>query len=121
MDEIRTDIAVPVPLSLTRLRKRGYNQSEFIFHSWAEAFTVWSDVLQRRRATRSQWKLSRLERAENVADVFSVKYGMAVQGKTILLVDDIYTTGATLEACARALKRKGAARVTGLVIASGTP
>ena len=121
MDEIRTDIAVPVPLSLTRLRKRGYNQSEFIFHSWAETFTVWSDVLQRRRATRSQWKLSRLERAENVADVFSVKYGMAVQGKTILLVDDIYTTGATLEACARALKRKGAARVTGLVIASGTP
>lgn len=121
MDEIRTDIAVPVPLSLTRLRKRGYNQSEFIFHSWAETFTVWSDVLQRRRATRSQWTLSRPERAENVADGFSVKYGMAVQGKTILLVDDIYTTGATLEACARALMRKGAARVTGLVIASGAP
>lgn len=119
MRDIQLDIAVPVPLSLIRLQKRGYNQSEFIFRSWAETFTVWSDALQRRRATQSQWTLSRPERAKNVADGFSVKYGVRIQGKSILLVDDIYTTGATMESCAHALKKIGAARVTGLVIASG--
>ncbi len=66
-------------------------------------------------------QLHRSQRAENVKAAFAVKETISVKGKQILVVDDIFTTGATLEACARALKEKGAAGVTGLVIASGAP
>ena len=78
-------------------------------------------LLQRLRPTKVQWQLRRDERTENVHDAFAVKETIDVDKKHILLVDDIFTTGATLEACAHALKQKGAASVTGLVIASGAP
>lgn len=77
--------------------------------------------MQRLRPTKVQWQLCRDERKENVHDAFAVKETVPVQGKHILLVDDIFTTGATLEACAQALTKKGATSVTGLVIASGAP
>ena len=77
--------------------------------------------MQRLRPTKVQWQLRRDERTENVHDAFAVKETIDVGKKHILLVDDIFTTGATLEACAHALKQKGAASVTGLVIASGAP
>ena len=64
--------------------------------------------------------LSRQERSTNVKRAFEVKGSFSASQKHILLVDDIYTTGMTMEACAKALKEKGAASVTGLVIASGT-
>ena len=78
-------------------------------------------LLQRLRPTKVQWQLRRDERTENVHNAFAVKETIDVDKKHILLVDDIFTTGATLEACAHALKQKGAASVTGLVIASGAP
>ncbi|HEV2675179.1 MAG TPA: phosphoribosyltransferase family protein [Aliidongia sp.] len=75
------------------------------------------ELLVRRRRTRSQGHLSRLQRAENVRGAFAVKPGVAVAGKRILLVDDVLTTGATIEACARVLKRAGATEVDVLTLA----
>lgn len=112
-------LVVPVPLSQERLRKRGYNQSEIIFRPWAETFSVWTDALQRLRETEAQWTLDKREREANLKRAFSIVYGCPVRGRHILLVDDIYTTGATMEECARALKKGGAASVKGVVIASG--
>lgn len=115
------DFVVPVPLSPEKKEKRGYNQVDLIFQPWAEKHWSWQDILQRRRLTQSQWRLKREERQHNVQHAFSVRPGVDVAGKHILLVDDIFTTGATLDACAQALKQKKAASVTGLVIASGAP
>jgi ComF family protein len=104
-----------------KLQRRGFNQAEALFRDWASARWTWCDALQRLRPTKVQWQLRRDERTENVHDAFAVKETIDVDKKHILLVDDIFTTGATLEACAHALKQKGAASVTGLVIASGAP
>ncbi len=117
----KIDAAVPVPLAPEKLRRRGFNQAEALFKDWAEERFLWCDALQRLRPTKVQWQLHRSQRAENVKAAFAVKETISVKGKQILVVDDIFTTGATLEACARALKEKGAAGVTGLVIASGAP
>lgn len=117
----RIDVVVPVPLAPEKLQRRGFNQAEALFRDWASARWIWCDALQRLRPTKVQWQLRRDERTENVHDAFAVKETIDVGKKHILLVDDIFTTGATLEACAHALKQKGAASVTGLVIASGAP
>lgn len=113
------DYAVPVPLAPEKLRARGFNQVERIFRPWAEQHWPWKDGLQRVRATEVQWKLAKSDRHENVKWAFEVKGNFKVRGKHILLIDDIYTTGATMDGCAAALKQKKAASVTGLVLASG--
>jgi ComF family protein len=113
------DYVVPVPLSPEKEAQRGFNQAELIFRPWAEQHWLWYDALQRVRPTTAQWQLRRQDRAENVNDVMELRPAGSVAGRQVLLVDDIYTTGATMEACARVLKRKKAAGVTGLVIASG--
>ena len=118
-DVLHADWAVPVPLSPERYEKRGYNQTEVIFRPWIESYAGWYDCLQRVRTTEAQWHLSRSERAANLHKAFSLQDGRPVRGKKILLLDDIYTTGATLEACAKTLKKAGAVTVTGLVMASG--
>lgn len=117
----RIDVVVPVPLAPEKLQRRGFNQAEALFRDWASSRWTWCDALQRLRPTKVQWQLRRDERTANVHDAFAVKETIDVGKKHILLVDDIFTTGATLEACAHALKQKGAASVTGLVIASGAP
>lgn len=120
MDRLQhLDCAIPVPLEPEKEQKRGFNQTEIIFRSWAETHWRWCQGLQRVRPTPAQWHLSKGERAENMKRAFEVKGSFHAAGKQILLVDDIYTTGATLEACAKTLKQNGAAGVTGLVIASG--
>lgn len=110
----RIDRVVPVPLAPEKLQRRGFNQAEALFRDWASVRWDWCDALQRLRPTKVQWQLCRDERKENVHDAFAVKETVPVQGKHILLVDDIFTTGATLEACAQALTKKGATSVTGL-------
>jgi predicted amidophosphoribosyltransferase len=76
-----------------------------------------SDILFKDRETKPQMKLSKEERKANVKDVFSVKNKETVKDKTILLVDDVYTTGATMEECARVLKKAGAKQIFGIAIA----
>jgi ComF family protein len=118
-------VIVPVPLHWTRLFNRRYNQSALLGHALTAALarsgdlsvTVEPDLLIRRRRTRSQGQLGRMSRQENVRAAFAVKPGAAVKGKAFLLIDDVLTTGATVEECARALKRAGAARVDVLTLA----
>ncbi|MDR1619582.1 MAG: ComF family protein [Clostridiales bacterium] len=97
------DVIVPVPLHEQRRRERGYNQSALIARALGArvALPVDEGALYRVRATQSQSQLSKPLRAQNVLGAFAAQN---VAGKTILLVDDVITTGSTLEACAGALK-----------------
>jgi ComF family protein len=115
------DALVPVPLHWTRLWRRRFNQSAALAEAVGRAtgLAVRQDLLVRRRRTGHQIGLSRTERARNVQGAFAVpplSLG-EVKGRRLVLVDDVLTTGATLEACARALSRAGAARVDALVFA----
>ena len=114
------DIVVPVPISDAKRRIRGFNQTEVLFEEWARSSgAVWCDkVLMRVRDTEAQWKLTKRERKANLTDAFRIADETAVRGKRVLLVDDIYTTGATMEVCAVLLKKAGALNVSGLVMAS---
>ena len=113
------DIAVPVPLFPTREKARGFNQTELIFRDWltGQGWT-WQKALLRTRETMPQHGLSAAARAENVADAFAVAPDADVAGKRVLLIDDIFTSGATLTAAAKALHRGGASRIEALVLAS---
>jgi ComF family protein len=103
-----TDIIHPVPLHPGKLRKRGYNQSELIAKgiSLATQIPVENDLIRRISATPTQTKKSRYERWENVRDSFMIAHAEKLRNKHILLVDDVITTGATIEACASAVLAK---------------
>lgn len=99
------DYIVPVPLHPRRQHQRGYNQSDHFARGLSETMSVdWSpNVLIRRHATTSQTRKSRMERFSNVQEVFQLAHPERVVGRHILLVDDVITTGATLEACGQQL------------------
>jgi ComF family protein len=99
------DVIIPVPLHKQKLLKRGYNQSLSFAEGLAEKLQVPVSVdnLIRTTGTESQTKKSRTSRYENMKEVFSVKNPSLLTGKHVLLVDDIITTGATLEACCNVL------------------
>jgi len=115
------DLLVPVPLTRTRLLSRRFNQSAILAHEVACVANVRAEplALQRVRTTQPQVGLSREERRRNVAGAFAVVPGRkaGIAGAKIVLVDDVITTGATADACARCLKRAGAARVDVLALA----
>ena len=98
------DFIVPVPLHENKLKKRGYNQSEWIAIGLAEAMNVPINInsLYRKQDSQTQTKKSRYKRWENVGDIFWVSDN-ELNGKRVLLVDDVVTTGATIEACAQVL------------------
>ena len=116
------DCVVPVPISEAKRRVRGFNQTELLFEDWTRSngFIWHADALLRVRDTEAQWKLSKRERKANLVDAFSIADEAVVRGKRVLLVDDIYTTGATMEVCATLLLTAGALSVSGLVMASET-
>ena len=99
--ERKWDAVIPVPLHQSKKQKRGFNQSEEFGKGLAAVFGIpcYDDVVQRTHRTATQTTKSRLKRWENVRDVFTVVKPSVIEGKNILLVDDVATTGATLEAC----------------------
>jgi len=114
-------ILVPVPLSRRRLLFRRFNQAQILAAevSRLSGLAVAPLTLERARNTRSQVGLTRLERKANVAGAFRVtpRGEAIIAGKSVLLIDDVITTGATVSAAAKALKAKGAARVDVLALA----
>jgi competence protein ComFC len=112
------DLVIPVPLSPKRMKERGYNQSSLLARPVAYAFGVQfaSSAVQRVRETRSQVGLSAAQRAENLKEAFSANQA-TVKGKTVLVIDDVMTTGVTLRNCAHALFQSGARDVFGLTLA----
>ena len=115
-DEI--DVFVPVPLHWTRRLRRGYNQSEVIARKLNHPTGKINTDLVRIRKTRMQpTMVSPAARAKNVEGAFAIRYGHKFNGKKICLIDDIKTTGATLNECARILKEAGASKVFALVLA----
>lgn len=116
---VKADIIIPVPLHPSRLKKRGYNQSEFIGMGLAEtlAIPIKADNLIRENSTESQTRKNRFERFLNMEGKFKVKDVNQVLGKSILLVDDVVTTGSTLEACATILLEAGCLEVNVLTLA----
>lgn len=114
-------LVVPVPLWRERFKERGFNQAELIAARITEAIEIpLVSLLIRVRDTKPQTEIeSKKERRENVAHAFALARPVSLKGKTILLVDDVYTTGATMAECARVLRRAGAKEVWGVAIARG--
>ena len=102
------DSIIPVPLHPHKLRKRGYNQSEMFARGLSKSMNIPVDTktLSRTTFTETQTHKSRIERWENVKNVFAANPAVNLNGKHILLVDDVMTTGATIEGCANALLEK---------------
>jgi ComF family protein len=118
-DEICQAVLVPVPLHRRRERERGFNQSLLLARALANAWglSVLPRAIRRVRFTQSQATLAAAERWENVAGAFAPASDLHLDHHTIFLIDDVFTTGATMKACAEALKSAGAGRVIGVALA----
>lgn len=113
------DVLIPVPLHPSRLRERGYNQAELIARPLARMLGIGfkSYLLVRTRPRPDKLRLTRRERWETVRGAYAMHPRAQVDKLRVLLVDDVLTTGATLDACSRALRGAGAVRVVGLTVA----
>ncbi|TKJ29216.1 MAG: amidophosphoribosyltransferase [Chloroflexi bacterium B3_Chlor] len=117
-NHLPADVIVPVPLHPQRLRERGYNQATLVANEIHKALDIplMENVLIRVKSTIPQVGLNALERRENVEGAFRCT-DSGLKGRSVLLVDDVCTTGATLEACSIALRQAGLRLVWGLVLA----
>lgn len=113
------DLLVPVPLHSSRLIRRRYNQATLLARALSKitAAEFAPDILFRNRRTESQGKFNARARAQNVRGAFETRENAQIKSLNIVLIDDVLTTGATLEACSRCLKRAGAARVDAICLA----
>jgi ComF family protein len=113
------DVLVPVPLHPRRHRERGFNQAELLAAELGRraAVPLAAGALVRRTDTASQSGLTAARRRDNVAGAFAVRHRSRIAGRVVVLVDDVYTTGATARSCARALRAAGAREVRLLTVA----
>ena len=112
-------VLMPVPLHKKKLKQRGFNQSALFVKNISPALGIHADLysLIRTRYTKSQAGLSLEQRRKNVKGAFALKEGRDIKGKTVILVDDVATTGNTINECAGILKKAGAEKVLGLTLA----
>lgn len=115
------DLVVPVPASQGSLKQRGFSQTELLARQIAKnlKLKLGGNLLVRVKDTPTQRELTREEREKNLQSAFDIKDRKKVQGKSILLVDDVYTTGSTIRECTRILLEAGAARVSVITWATG--
>ncbi len=113
------DALIPVPLHKIKFRERGYNQSILLAQRVSKKLEIpiLNQVLKRVRHTKSQAKLNAVEREKNMQGAFEVFFEHLIREKKIIVIDDVFTTGATLKACARVLREAGAAKVLALTAA----
>jgi competence protein ComFC len=112
------DMLVPVPLHWRRRIKRGFNQSHLLAKKLKLPQIPVSTDLVRVRHTKQQWDLNSAQRRRNVKGAFAVRKGHLFTGKTVALIDDITTSGATLAECAKTLKQAGAQKIVSVVLAT---
>ena len=115
------DLIIPIPLHKRRQEERGYNQSELLANVVSKKLNISVDKksLKRIKNTISQFELNLKQRKDNIKNAFEIKNKGIINGKTILLIEDISTTGTTLEECSRILKKAKAKEVFSLVISHG--
>jgi ComF family protein len=114
----QVDTVIPVPLGIARFAERGYNQASLLARplAWGLGLDFLPGVLSRVRETRSQVDLTGAERKLNVKGAFQANRDL-IAGRKILIIDDVATSGATIDACATALLEGGACQVYGLTLA----
>ncbi|MCX6740832.1 MAG: ComF family protein [Candidatus Parcubacteria bacterium] len=119
--DFRADAVIPIPLHRQKLAQRGFNQAELLAEILGRKYSwkIDNKVLQRTRSTRSQTELPRLKRLANVKNIFRVRTPESIKNKNIILVDDVCTTGATLEEATKILKQHGAAKIWAITLARG--
>jgi ComF family protein len=111
-------VIIPVPMHIKKKRRRGFNQSEKIAKLIADSTGIpLSTTLIKTKETKQQMELNKKERIENIKNCFAVKDKKEIEDKTILLLDDVYTTGTTMDECAKILKENGVKEVWGLSVA----
>lgn len=117
----KADMILPVPLHKNRLKFRGFNQAALLgdYISYQHSIPCIDNVLIRSTDTKTQTGFNRPERAENLKNAFTVAKPEAIKDKNILLIDDVYTTGATADSCCSELRRFGSQKVYVLTIATG--
>jgi len=126
-DKDSIDIILPVPLHPSRFRRRGFNQADLLIRNWPDMaarrfcdffpIRIESDVLIRKSPTAPQTALGRAQRTVNIKNAFDLNREEAIVDKRVLLIDDVYTTGATVNECGRLLLSRGAHQVDVLTLA----
>jgi competence protein ComFC len=121
LERMEWDCIVPVPLHELKYREREFNQAERLAShlSHATGIPMRNRLIQRVQPTSTQTKLGRAERATNVRHAFAARAGAQLQGESVILVDDVFTTGATTDACARILQAMGSGKVGVWTVARG--
>ena len=114
------DMLIPVPMTLLKRLKRKYNQAELLAMEISKHAKILyqPELLYKSKNTSPQESLTKKQREKNLKNVFSIKEEYAVQGKNIVLIDDVMTTGSTLNECAKILKIHGAKTVCAITIAT---
>lgn len=112
------DLVIPLPIHIAKKRERGYNQSDYIAKGFAEELNLNYDtkIAKRKKYTKSQTTLSALQRKINVANVFVINSNQKVINKNIIIIDDVLTTGSTLNNLAKSLKESGAKSIDAAVL-----
>jgi len=123
VENFKKYIMVPVPLGEKRMKWRGFNQAEEIARHLANYFKLplVLNALIKTNPTTPQVNLSSKKREENLKGVFSIRNAKSIYGKNTLLVDDVYTTGSTMEECGHVLRQAGAKKIVGIAVARAAP